>query len=143
MGVVSGARRATLERAIPIAAADADRPHLDTVVARVAHQLRWRIEPHGLAVDERTGEGRGLMALEPRGAVHEQREARGVRLGKTVFAEALDLAEDLPREAFVVTALAHAVDEPLLEMPEPSPPFPRGHAPAQLIRLARRETRGH
>ena len=123
-------------------AADADRPHFNAVIARVAHQLRRRIEPHGLAVDERAGESRGFMTLEPRGAVHQQRETRGVRLGKAVFAEALYLAEDLPREAFVITARAHAVDEPLLEMPETAAPLPGRHAPAQLIRLARREAGG-
>src|SRR5690349_23952296 len=83
------------------------------------------------------------MALEPRGAVHQQRETRGVGFGKTVFAETLDLAEDLSREAFVVAAHAHALDEPSLEMPEPAAPLPRGHASAQLVRLSRRETRGH
>ena len=118
-----------------------DRPHFNSVIARVAHQLRRRVETHGLAVDERAGESRGLMTLEPRGAVHQQRETRGVRLGKAVFAEALDLAEDLARETFVVTARAHAVDEPLLEMPEAAAPLPGRHAPAQLIGLAGREAR--
>ena len=134
--------RAALQRAIPITAAHTDGPHFNAVIARIAHQLRRRIEPHGLAVDERAGEGRGFVTLQPRRAVHQQRETRGVRFGETVFAETLDLAEDLARETFVVAARAHAVDEPLLEMPETAAPLPRRHAPAQLIRLARREARG-
>ena len=97
--------RAAFERAVPVAVADADGPHLDAMLARVAHELRRRVEAHRLAVEQRAGERRGLVTLEPRGAVDEQREARGMRFGKAVFAEALDLAEDRAREILGVTAL--------------------------------------
>ena len=112
------------------------------MIARIAHELRGRIEPHGLAVDERAGERRGFETLEPSGAVHEQRETRGVGFGKAVFAEALDLAENRAREILVISARAHALDEPLLEMPEAAAPLPSRHAPAQLVRLAGREAGG-
>ena len=69
---------ATLERAIPVTVADTDGPDFNTVIARVAHQLRGRVKPHGLAVDERAGECRGFEALQPGGAVHQQRKTRGV-----------------------------------------------------------------
>ena len=87
---------APLERAVPVARSHLDRAHLDAVRARIAHQLRRRVEPHRLAVDQRGAECRRLVALEPGGDVDQQREARGVGLGKAVFAEALDLLEDLP-----------------------------------------------
>jgi hypothetical protein len=80
------------------------------VAARVLHDLGGGVEAHRLAVQERAGEGRRLVALEPGGDVHQQREARGVRFGKAVFAEALDLHEDLPGEVLLVAAFAHAFD---------------------------------
>ena len=67
-----------LERAVPVAHVDIDRAHLDAVAARILHELRRRIEPHRLAVDERRREGGRLVTLEPGRDVHEQREARRV-----------------------------------------------------------------
>ena len=89
---------APLQRAVPAAVAHVDRPHLDAVLARDAHELLRRIKPHRLAVQQRAAERRGLVMLEPRRDVHQQREARGVRLRETVFAESFDLAEDPLRE---------------------------------------------
>ena len=53
------------------------------------------IEPHRLVVEERRVERRRVMHLEIRARVGEQREARGVRLGKSVQRERRDRRDDL------------------------------------------------
>ena len=68
--------------------------HLDAVLARVAHQLRRRVEAHRLGVEQAAEEGVGVVALDPAADVGEQREAGGMALREAVFAEALDLLED-------------------------------------------------
>jgi hypothetical protein len=55
-----------LERAIPARGVDADRTHFDTVLARVADDLGWRVEAHGLRVQKGGAEYVGVMALHPR-----------------------------------------------------------------------------
>ena len=72
---------------------DVDRPHLDAMLLRVAHELRRRIKAHRLAVEQRRGEHIGVMAFDPGRGIDQDREARGVAFGKAVFAEALDLLE--------------------------------------------------
>ncbi len=64
-----------------------------------------------------------------------------MRFRKTIFAETLDLLEDLAREVGAVVAGAHAAHQPLLEGLEPATPLPGGHRAAQAIRLARRKAR--
>jgi hypothetical protein len=54
-----------LQPTIPVARADIDRTHLDTLTTRLAEQLGRGIEAHGLAVEERGEEGGRLMMLEP------------------------------------------------------------------------------
>ena len=77
-----------LQRAIPAAVIHIHRPHLDAVLAGVAHQLGRGVEAHRLAVDQRGGERGRVVVLEPGRDVHQQREAGGVRFGKAVLAEA-------------------------------------------------------
>ena len=74
----SAARRR--ERAVPVADGDVDRPDFDAMVHRIAHDLRRRIKPQRLRVEQRGAERGRLVALEPRRHVHQQREARGVAL---------------------------------------------------------------
>src|SRR5688572_27310267 len=85
--------------------------HLHSMLARVAHELRRRVEPHRLTVEQGARERCRLMTLEPRGVVYEQCKARRMRLGKTVFAEAEHLPVDALGEFPLVFALEHAVDE--------------------------------
>ena len=54
------------QRAIPIAERDVDRPDLNPMIASIANDLCRRIEAHGLTVQERTSEYRGIMTLDPR-----------------------------------------------------------------------------
>jgi hypothetical protein len=65
-----------------------------------------------------------------------------VRLGETVFAEALDLAEDLLGEGLFVAARQHAADDALVILFQPALALPGRHRPAQLVCLARREAGG-
>ena len=58
---------------------DIDRPHLDAMAPRVLHQLRGRVEAHGLRVEQRGQEARGLVALEP--AARRRPAARSWRHG--------------------------------------------------------------
>ena len=130
-----------LQRAVPVAHRHVDGPHVDAVPARVLHELRRRVEAHRQRVEQRAGERRGLVALEPRGDVDDERERGRMRLRKAVFAEAQDLLVDLPRERLGVAARRHAVDQALLEVLEAALAPPRRHRAAQVIGLARREAR--
>ncbi len=136
-------RSVALQRAIPRAVVHVDLPHLDLVLAGVADDLGGGVEAHGLAVDKRGGEGRGLVALEPAGDVDEDGEARGVALGEAVLAEALDLLEAALGEVPRVAALEHAGDEPLAEgVDRVALALPRGHGAAELVGLVVGEARG-
>src|ERR1700722_12756045 len=104
-----------LERAIPSADGNVDRPHLDTMRPCIAHQLRRCVETHRLAVDERRAERRRLVMFQPRRDVDEQCEARGMRLRKSVFPKPQYLIEYLLRKTLRISALQHAVDQLLLK----------------------------
>ena len=58
-----------LQRAVPAARVDAWRPDLDAVVARIAHDLRWRVKTHRLRVHQRGAEHVRVMMLHPRRGV--------------------------------------------------------------------------
>jgi hypothetical protein len=83
------------------------------------------------------------MALKPSGDVGEQGEAGGVRFGKAVFAEPLDLMKYPAREVFLVAARAHAFDQAALELSHPAAAAEGGHRAAQPVRLPGRETCRH
>ena len=50
---------------VPPARVDIHRAHFDAVLARIPHDLGGGVEAHGLGVQERAGEGVGVVALEP------------------------------------------------------------------------------
>ena len=54
-----------LHRAIPRARANVDAAHGHAVLARVAHDLRRRVEPHRLRIQQRAGERRRMVAFQP------------------------------------------------------------------------------
>ena len=113
------------------------------MLPRIPDDLRRSIEPHRLAVDERRREGRGLVALEPGGDIHEYREARGVALGEAVLAEALDLLEAAIGELTRVAVGEHAVDELLAEAEDRvALALPGGHGAAELVGLVGGESGG-
>src|SRR5262249_19087793 len=89
---VGRGRRYWLQRAVPVAGVDIGMAHLNTVLARVAYQLRWLIEAHRLTVEDGGAEGVRIVALDPGRYVDQVREARRVALRKAILAEPFDLA---------------------------------------------------
>jgi hypothetical protein len=100
------------------------------------------VEAHRLAVEQRGEEGGGLVAFDPAAHVHEQREAGRVRLRKTVFTEALNLAENGFGELAFVAAGKHPVDDPTVELLQPTLAAPCRHRAAQCIGFAGRKAGG-
>src|SRR5688572_11884797 len=99
---------------------------------RIAHQLRGRVEAHRLAVEERSGEDRGVMAFHPGGGVGQQGKAGTMTFREAVFAETLYLAEDPFGEFPAVTTLAHSAQQTGAEMLHCALALPVGHGTAQL-----------
>jgi hypothetical protein len=112
------------------------------VLARVAHQLRRRVEAHRLGVEQAAQEGVGVVALDPAADVGEQREAGGMALRKAVLAEALDLLEDALGVLVRVALLDHPADQALVERRQAAAPLPRRHRAAQRVGLAGAEVGG-
>jgi hypothetical protein len=114
-----------------------DRAHRDTVLARVAHDLRRRVEAHRLAVEQGGGEDVGVVALHPARDVDEIGEARRVAFREAVFAEALDLLETACGEFARIAARAHAADELVAEFVDRAGALERRHGAAQSVRFDR------
>lgn len=131
--------KARLDRAV----AHVHRMHRDAVPPRVLHDLRRRVEAQRLRVQQRAGESRRLVALEPAACVGEQGEAGGVRLREAVAAEALHLLEDLFGEIRRIAPLGHAGEQALAMVLEAAAALPRRHRAAQFIGLAGRVPRRH
>ena len=134
--------RARLQRRVPVGAVDVDRAHLDPVLAQVAHDLRRRIEAHGLRVEQRRREHVRIAALEPGRGIDQQREARGVAFREAVFAEAFDLAEAALGEVARIASRHHALDHLGLERADGAGALEGRHGAAQLVGFARREAAG-
>jgi hypothetical protein len=62
-------------------------------------------------------------------------EARGVALGKAVFAEALDLVETALGELGRIAARGHAPDHLLMQPLDGASAAEGGHGAAKLVRL--------
>ena len=137
-----GRARARLERRIPIRMIDVGRAHLDAVLARVAHDLRRRIEAHRLRVQQRRGEGVRIAAFEPGRGIDQEREARRVAFRKAVFAEAFDLLEAALGEVARIAVRQHAVDHLALERADGADALEGRHGAAQLVGFRRREAGG-
>ncbi len=90
---------------------DIHRTHLDAVLADIAHDLRRRVEAHGLRVDQRRCKGIRIAALEPGRGIDEEREARRMAFRKAVFAEAFDLAETAFGEVAGIAVCFHSLDQ--------------------------------
>jgi hypothetical protein len=85
------------------------------VFLRVADDLGGGVEAHGLRIQKRGGEDVGVVALDPRRVIDEEREACGVAFGEAVIAEAFDLFETAGCEVAFVAVLDHAGDELVFE----------------------------
>ena len=104
----------------------------------VLQQLVGTVEAHRLAIEQRAGEGRRLVALEPAAGVGEQGEAGRVRLRETVAAEALDLLEDARGELRAVAARQHPGGQRSRCVLQSAVALPRRHRTTQLVGLAGR-----
>jgi hypothetical protein len=60
----------------------------------ILHDRCRRVKSHRLGIEEGTGKFRWVVALEPRGRISDEREARGVTFRKAVLTEAFDLLKD-------------------------------------------------
>ena len=134
--------RGIFQRAVPIRQVDVDLAHFDAVLARIAHQLRRRVEAERLGVEHRRGEDVGIAALHPARGIDDQREARRVALGEAVFAEALDLAETALGEFALVAARDHALDHLDLKGLDRAGAAEGRHRAAQLVGFGGREAGG-
>src|SRR5438552_12294744 len=97
--------------AVPVAEIDVGRAHLDAVLTRTADDLRRRVKPHRLRVEQGAGEDIGVKAFDPGRDIDEERKTRRVAFRKAVGAEALDLVEAAGREIMAVAVRHHAGDE--------------------------------
>ena len=109
------------------------------MLACITHQLRRGVEAHRLAVEQRGQKGVGVVALQPRADIDQQRKAGRVALWEAVFAEALDLLEDALGVIRLVTLGHHAADQPFMERTEAALALPRGHRAAQAVGFTGRE----
>ncbi len=132
-----------LQAAIPVTGQHIHRAHLQPMAPRVLQDLVRAVEAHGPAVDQRTGEGRRLMAFEPATGVGQQGETGRVGLGKTIAAKAFDLLEDLRGKGLAVAVFQHAGAQAFLMRFKPAMAFPGGHRAPQLVGLAGAVVGGH
>src|SRR6185312_7455268 len=119
------------------------RAGLDAVALRVLDDRRGAVEAHGLAVEQRAGELRRVVDLDPGRGVDEEGEARGVRLGEAVLAEAVDLLVELLAEAARDAAAGEAVEELVAVALQAARLAPARHVPAELVGLPRGVARAH
>ena len=89
--------------------------HLNSVFCSIAHDLRRCIKAHRLRVEQRAGERRWEVTLEPARDIDEMREARRMAFGKAIFAEAPYLVETALRELSIIATLHHAFDHQVLQ----------------------------
>ena len=102
----------------------------------VLHQLRRAVETQRLRIEHGGQEAGWLMVLEPATHVHQQRETRGMAFRETIFAETLDLLEDVLREYFRITVGHHALHHAVVEPVHTPLAFPGRHRSAQIVGLA-------
>ena len=122
--------RTGLKRRVVVGKIHIDGPHLDAVLARVAYDLRGRVETERLAVQEPGREDVGIAAFQPGRRIDEQCEARGMTFRETVFAEALDLAEAALGEFLLIAALDHSLDQLVAERADGADAAEGGHGAA-------------
>src|ERR1700730_4021130 len=130
-----------LQRAIPARGVDADRPNIDAMVARIAHDLGRRVEAYWLRVQERRAADVGVMAFEPRRGVGDQRKRGRVTFRKSVTAKTLQLLEGLFGKLRLIAIGDHAGNQLVAEFRDTARMFEGRHAPSELVGLAWREAR--
>ena len=120
---------------VPTAGVDIDPAHLDPMLARIADQLRGRVEAHRLGIQQRAGEHRRMMAFEPGRDIDQLGEALGMAFGKAVAAEALDLVVAAFREIALIAAPHHPLDHLRLILVDRAEVAEGRHRPPEPIGL--------
>ncbi|MPL91562.1 hypothetical protein SDC9_37637 [bioreactor metagenome] len=126
---------APLEAVVPARVVDADRPHLDPVLAQVAHDLGGGVKPHRLAVQQRAGEDRRVVAFQPGRDIGQHREGGGMAFGETVIGKALDLRETGLGHLARIAVRLHPADEAGVMGADRAHAAERGERAAQLVGL--------
>ena len=100
-----------LQRAIPVRMVHVDRPHLDAMLLRVAHELRGRVKTHRLAVEQRRREHVGVMAFDPGRGVDQiaRSSRRGFRESRSSPKPSIWLQAIRRRISASIAAFAHAL----------------------------------
>jgi len=93
----------------------------------ILHDRCRRVKSHRLGIEEGTGKFRWVVALEPRGRISDEREARGVTFRKAVLAEAFDLFKDSLGKLRGYSLSLHAGNQPLAMALHPSGAMPGGN----------------
>ena len=110
------------------------------MIAGIAHDLRRRVKPHGLRIEQGSTKYIGMMALHPGGGVGDQRKGRRVAFGETIAAKALDLGKKpLGKCQFEIIA-EKALDQSLFEIGDRPDILECRHGPPQLVCLTGRKT---
>jgi len=126
---------------VPVAAGHVHRQHLHRAASaaagatRVLDDLAGRIEAHRLRVEQRAGEGRRFMPLEPAADVDQLGERGGVALREAVGAEPFYLLEDLLDECVRVVLLLHQRADLLAVRLHVAAAAPDRHRAPQVVRF--------
>ena len=119
---------------------DADRAHLDAMLAGVADELGGGVEAHRLGVEQGRAEDVRMIAFHPGRGVGDLGEAGGVAFGEAVAAEALDLLEGALGEILRYSRLAiMPLDHLVAEMADAAGRLEGRHRAAQRVGLGRGE----
>ena len=108
----------------------------------VLDQLRGRVEPHRLRVEHPGQEAACFVPLHPAAAVGKQGEAGSMAFREAVFAEALDLLEDVVCEVPFIPTIDHPVHQAVIEDADVTMVFPCSHRAPQPVGLSGREAGG-
>ncbi len=109
---------------------------------RVLHQGERVVEAHGLVVEQRAHEDRGVVGLQVGARVGDEREAGRVRLGKAVEGEGGDGADDGVRVLAHDPVALHALPKPALDVLHALLRALEAHGAPQLLGFAAGEA-GH
>ena len=126
---------ACLQRIIPPAGIHIDRQHRHPMLPGIADDLGRGVKAHRLRIEQRTGEGRRVMALQPRRDIDQQGKAGGVAFRKAIFAKALDLAEAASGKVRIIAARHHPPDHQVFQFMHHAAAAERRHRLAQPVGL--------
>ena len=111
-------------------AQNVDWANLDAMRPGVPDQLRGCIETHRLTIEQGGQERSRFVAFQPGADIDEQGETRRMALGKTVFAEPLNLGKDRLGKVTLVAPRQHAVHDSGVKGVEPAFASPGRHGAA-------------